>query len=150
MRQMLYAVMSGMTIDTFEQAVYLDHYEGTGADEIMADGTITPDEYDTLYSNICSDFGAGSTHNSYWRYGMTITSACYYVSYSVSALAVLQVYEMAQTQGFDVAKDAYLKLFTYTDESTEMNMEEVLEYAGMLSYMDEELYININKLLMAD
>ena len=145
---MLYSVMSGMTIDTFEQAIYLDHYEGTGADEIMADGTITPDEYDTLYANICSDFGAGKTHTNYWRYGMTITSACYYVSYSVSSLAVLQLYEMAHTQSFDAAKDAYLKLFTYTDESTEMNMEEVLEYAGMISYMDEELYIRINQFLM--
>jgi hypothetical protein len=55
---------------------------------------------------------------------------------------------MAHTQSFDAAKDAYLKLFTYTDESTEMNMEEVLEYAGMISYMDEELYIKINQFLM--
>ena len=145
---MLYAVMSGMTIDTFEQAIYLDHYEGTGADVIMADGTITSDEYDALYSYICEDFGASNTHEGYWRYGMTITSACYYVSYSVSALAVLQLYEMAHTESFDAAKDAYLKLFTYTDESTEMNMEDVLEYAGMLSYMDEELYIRINEFLM--
>ncbi len=147
---MLYAVMSGMTIDTFEQAIYLDHYEGTGADEIMADGTITSDEYDSLYAYICEDFGASKTHANYWRHGMTIRSACYYVSYSVSALAVLQVYEMANTQGFDAAKDAYLKLFTYTDSDTEMNMEEVLEYAEMMSYMDEELYIRVNKLLMGE
>ena len=147
---MLYAVMSGLTIDTFEQAIYLDHYEGTGAEEIMADGTITPDEYDALYAYICEDFGASKTHTNYWRHGMTIRSACYYISYSVSALTVLQVYEMARTDGFDVAKDAYLKLFTYTDESLEMTMEEVLAYAGMTSYMDEELYIQVNKLLMGE
>ena len=47
------------------------------------------------------------------------------------------------TYGFDVAKDAYLKLFTYVDENPEMTMEEILAYAGMLSYNDEELYVNL-------
>ena len=53
------------------------------------------------------------------------------------------------TDGFDVAKDAYLKLFTYVDALTEekpnMTMEETLQYAGLLSFMDEELYINLNE-----
>jgi hypothetical protein len=74
---------------------------------------------------------------------MTITSPCYYVSYSVSAISVLQLYEMAHTDGFNAAKDAYLKLFTYVDENPEMTMDEVLAYAGMLSYSDEELYVNL-------
>jgi hypothetical protein len=76
---------------------------------------------------------------------MTITSPCYYVSYSVSAISVLQLYEMAHTDGFDVAKDAYLKLFTYVDEDDEMTMEEILEYAGMLSFDNEELYVNLKE-----
>jgi hypothetical protein len=145
---MFYSVMAGMTIDVFEQAIYLDQYDGLNADTIMADGQITYDEYDFLYKSICTDFGA-DVIGDYWQYGMTITSACYYISYSVSALSVLQVYEMANTDGFDVAKDAYLKLFTYVDELTEekpnMTMEETLQYAGMLSFMDEQLYINLNE-----
>ena len=144
---MLYAVMAGMTIDAFEQAVYLDTYDGAYADEIMADGTITYDEYNDLYTSICIDFGVEKAIDGYWEYGMTITSPCYYVSYSVSALAVLQVYEIAQTDGFNAARDAYLKLFTYVDENPEMTMDEVLEYAGMLSYTDEQLYINIKNAL---
>jgi hypothetical protein len=146
---MFYSVMAGMTIDVFEQAIYLDQYDGLNADTIMADGTITADEYDFLYKSICTDFGAGDVIGDYWQYGMTITSACYYISYSVSALSVLQLYEMANTDGFDVAKDAYLKLFTYVDALTEekpnMTMEETLQYAGMLSFMDEELYISMNE-----
>ena len=144
---MLYAVMAGMTIDAFEQAVYLDTYDGAYADEIMADGTITYDEYNDLYTSICIDFGVEKAIDGYWEYGMTITSPCYYVSYSVSALAVLQVYEIAHTDGFNAARDAYLKLFTYVDENPEMTMDEVLEYAGMLSYTDEQLYINIKNAL---
>ena len=145
---MFYSVMAGMTIDVFEQAIYLDQYDGLNADVIMADGQITYDEYDFLYKSICTDFGA-DVIGDYWQYGMTITSACYYISYSVSALSVLQLYEMANTDGFDVAKDAYLKLFTYVDALTEekpnMTMEETLQYAGMLSFMDEELYISMNE-----
>ena len=142
---MLYAVMAGMTIDSFEQAIYLDTYDGPNADQIMADGTITADEYGLLYSSVCSDYGVRREVGNYWEYGMTITSPCYYISYSVSAISVLQLYEMANTDGFDAAKDAYLKLFTYVDEDPGMSMDEVLAYAGMLSYNNEQLYINLNK-----
>ena len=142
---MLYIVMAGMTIDTFEQAIYLNEYAGTNSDTIMADGAITSDEYDLLYTSICTDYGVKDEIGDYWKYGMTITSPCYYVSYSVSAISVLQIYEMAHTDGFDAAKDAYLKLFTYVDEDPDMTMEEILAYAGMLSFDNEELYINLKE-----
>lgn len=135
-----YIAVAGVTVDAFEQAIYLGEYDGKNADIIMADGVITYDEYDLLYSSICEDFGAKDALKDYWRYGMTVQSPCYYVSYSVSAISVLQLYEMANTDGFDVAKEAYLKLFTYADEDPGMTMEEILEYAGMISFNDEELY----------
>ena len=142
---MLYSAIAGFTIDTFEQAIYLDQYDGLGADEIMADGTITADEYNTLYTYICTDYGVENMLSGYWQYGMTITSPCYYVSYSVSSISVLQLYEVAKTEGFDVAKEQYLKLFTYVDENPEMGMNEIMEYAGMLSFKDEQLYIQLNQ-----
>ncbi|MBE6607243.1 MAG: hypothetical protein E7633_01615 [Ruminococcaceae bacterium] len=141
----LYAIIAGMTVDAFEQAIYLGTYDGTNADTIMADGKISYDEYDLLYAGICADYGAEKALKGYWRGGMTVQSPCYYVSYSVSAISVLQLYEVANTDGFDVAKDAYLKLFTYVDEDYEMTMKEILDYAGMLSFEDEELYKNLNK-----
>ena len=140
-----YSIMAGMTIDSFEQAIYLDTYEGTNADQIMADGTITWDEYDLLYTSICTDYGVESVIDGYWRYGMTVTSPCYYISYSVSAISVLQLYQIVNTSGFDAAKDAYLKLFTYVDENPEMGMNEILEYAGLLSFKDEQLYQNLSR-----
>ena len=142
---MLYSGMAGFTIDALEQAIYLDHYEGLGADEIMADGTISADEYDTLYNYICTDYGVADALEGYWEYGMTITSPCYYVSYSVSAISVLQLYEVAKTEGFDVAKEQYLKLFTYVDENPAMGMNDLLGYAGMLSFKDEQLYVSLNE-----
>ena len=141
---MLYSGMAGFTVDAFEQAIYLDKYEGTGAEEIMADGTITADEYSALYTYICTDYGVADALDGYWEYGMTITSPCYYVSYSVSAISVLQLYEVAKTDGFDIAKEQYLKLFTYTDENPEMGVNDILAYAGMLSFKDEQLYVSLN------
>ena len=78
---------------------------------------------------------------------VVVDSACYFISYGVSALAALQIYMMASTEGFDVAKDAYLKLFTYTDVEggLEMTTEEVFEYAGMYFFNDEEIYISLKK-----
>ena len=142
-------VMAAIAVDTFERAVYTGSYTGTGADVIMADGVISADEYDSLYQYILIDFGVADYQAAeYWRY-VTVTSPCYYVSYSVSALSALQLYEMANNVSLDAAKESYLKLFTYTDEKPYLNTEEVLLYAGMYSYRDEELYKSLSSFLKA-
>lgn len=142
-------IMAALQVDTFEQAIYLNSYDGYNSEIIMADGKITADEYDLLYASISEDFGIAKEYRNdeYWRYGMTITSPCYYVSYSVSAINALQIYTDANNKGFDVAKESYLKLFTYTDENPDMITEEVLEYAGLLSYNDEQLYVKLSAFL---
>lgn len=148
---MLNTVMASLAVDQFERAIYTDNYEGMYADEIMADGTITADEYDLVFAGALRNLGAnGKVNGSYWRYGMTISSPCYYVSYAVSALSVLQLYEIAETEGFEAAADAYLKLFTYTDENPDFTDSEVLEYAGMYSVTDEQLYINLENFFMSE
>ena len=138
----LSSVISALRVDAFEQAIYLNSYDGYYSSIIMADGVISADEYDLLYESIGKDFGLhdGASDLTYWRYGMTISSPCYYVSYSVSAINALQIYSKIYSDGFDAAKDSYLKLFTYTDVDPDMTMDEVLEYAGLLSYKDEALY----------
>ena len=143
---MLSTIMSAVQVDCFEQAVYLNSYTGTNSDIIMADGKITADEYDLLYASISIDLGIDEAYrqDTYWRYGMTITSPCYYISYSVSAINALQIYAKANSESFEAAKDSYLKLFTYTDVDPDMDMNEVLEYAGLLSYTDEEAYKKIS------
>ena len=146
----LASVISALRVDAFEQAIYLDSYDGYFADIIMADGVISADEYDLLYESIGKDFGLndGADDLKYWRYGMTISSPCYYVSYSVSAINSLQLYAKIYSDGFDAAKDSYLKLFTYTDVDPEMDMDEVLEYAGLKSYTSEDLYKELYNMFM--
>ncbi len=144
----LSTVMAAMSVDAFECAVYLDAYEGTNADVIMADGTITANEYDLLFEGILEDFGmTGQITAGYWRY-VTITSPCYYVSYAISAISVLQLYTIAENVGFDAAKDAYLKLFTYTDVKPDMTTAEILINAGMKSFTDEKLYLELKVMMV--
>ena len=150
---MLSTTIIALSVDTFEQAVYTNTYTGTYADVIMEDGVISSNEYDMLFKGVLIDFGAytddGNDDNDllpaeYWRY-VTIHSPCYYVSYSISALSVLQLYPMA-AEDYDAAVDSYLKLFTYTDElgyGENMTTTEILEYAGLYSFTDEALYASI-------
>ena len=152
MLNMLNTIVIALAVDTFEQAVYTDYYDGAYSAEIMADNTITYDEYDLLFKSVIEDFGAtGYLTEEYWRY-VVIHAPCYYVSYSVSALSVLQLYPKAN-EDFDAAVDSYLKLFTYTDTLEDdgyMDTEAVLEYAGLYGFTDEELYKSIYEYFRPD
>lgn len=72
----------------------------------------------------------GAPNSSFWRY-VTIQAPCYYISYVTSALSVIQLRKVANPRSLEVATDAYLKLFTYTDKDPEMTAEEVPMYAGL-------------------
>ena len=155
---MFFAVMNAIAVDAFEQAVYTDSYDGYNADAIMdydaeAGLYITYDEYDLLFKSILEDLGIDPKWQSggYWR-NAVLRSPCYYVSYSISALSVLQLLPMG-TEDFDAASDAYLKLFSYVDEYANggdyMSTVEILQYAGLNTFMDEELYKDINEYFMA-
>lgn len=141
-------IMLATQVTCFEQAIYLDHYEGPNSDVIMADGTITSDEYDDVYAGLSEYLGIDDAYrvDEYWRH-VTISSPCYYISYAVSGVNALQIYVDVNIKGFDVAKDSYLKLFTYTDVDPEMTLEEILTYAGLTSYVDEQTFVRIKNLL---
>ena len=144
----LQTIILATQVDCFEQAVYLNHYEGPGAEEIMADGKITADEYDAVYAGLSEYLGSSEDYrvDEYWRY-VTISSPCYYISYAISGVNALQIYVTAMNEGFDVAKESYLKLFTYTDVDPEMTTEEILLYAGLTSYVDEQTFTLIQSFL---
>ena len=137
----LQTVILATQVDCFEQAIYLNHYEGPGAEEIMADDKITADEYDAVYAGLSEYLGIAEAYraDTYWRH-VTISSPCYYISYAISGVNALQIYVNAQKNGLEAAKESYLKLFTYTDVDPEMTTEEVLIYAGLTSYVDEATF----------
>ena len=137
-------VALALAVDRFEYAVYTNTYDGPAANALLADGKFTASEYDQLFTIVLNDLGFGDTSipTNYWRY-VTISAPCYYVSYSISALSVLQIYVNANNDGFDEAKDSYLALFTYTDENPDMTTMEILEYAGLYSFTDENLFVEL-------
>lgn len=144
----LQTIILATQVNCFEQAAYLNYYDGPGCEEIMADGVISADEYDAVYAGLSEYLGIQKDYrvDEYWRY-VTISSPCYYISYAISSVNALQLYATASSEGFDAAKDAYLKLFTYTDENPEMTVEEILSYAGLTSYVDEETFILIKSFM---
>ena len=143
-------IMLATAVDEFEYCVY---------NSVDLDGnatTYTAKDYDGLFATIMSSYGISGTLNSaYWRY-VVIEAPCYYISYAMSALPCVELYSVAETQGFDAAKEIYLKLFTFTDDPANVEVDEygdktisigygeTLEYVGLHSIFDENMYKALN------
>lgn len=149
---MMAIVMLAMAVDEFEQAVYTNTYTGA-----MYEDGITPAEYDSLFGTIMTSYSLnGVLNDAYWRY-VVIESPCYYISYSTSAMASLQLYalamdEIASTGDFAETREKYYKLITFTDDENNAHIDfvgdtvidigfaDILKYAGLHSVFDEDYY----------
>ena len=98
-------------------------------------------EYESLFEGVLSSFGVGQLFNTdYWKY-VCCHSACYYISYSVSALESLQFFFEYQDNGYAAAQEKYYKLYDYVTLKKEgQTYLDVLEYVGIPTYEDDELY----------
>lgn len=83
----LYTVFSGCLFDEFQRAVY-------------ADPTLTPEQISQTFVTIARSYGLRSFGKEFSHYWMQVNhnfeSPFYYISYAVSMLASLQIYEMAE------------------------------------------------------
>ena len=148
LKDMLQVIMLASAVDEFEYCVY------NGVDPNGAPATYNKDNYDTLFTSILSMYGMGSGSSSYWRQ-VAIRSAGYYISYAMSALPCVELLSVAETEGFEVAKASYLKFFTFTDDPDNAIVDsdgdkvavityaETLQYAGLHSVFDEDMYTYI-------
>lgn len=131
---MLQTVLNATAIDEFEQAVYTGSYEGYT--------TLNKNNYQDLYDTICTKYGINDEENgnTYWM-GVCFDNAAYYISYAMSALPSIEIYAKAVDKdgGVDVARTAYLTLFTNT--STDYNT--VLAAAGLHNAFEEALYTEL-------
>lgn len=105
----LYTVFSGCLFDEFQRAVY-------------ADPTLTPEQISQTFVTIARSYGLRSFGKEFSHYWMQVNhnfeSPFYYISYAVSMLASLQIYEMAEND-WAAAADFYndlvsLGAFDYT------------------------------------
>ena len=143
-------VMLATAVDEFEYCVYT----GTAPDGTPA--TYTAKDYDGLFSQIMGSYGIrGSLNESYWRY-VTIPAPSYYISYAMSALPCVELLSVAETEGFEAAQAIYFKLFTFTEDDANVEIDEAgdtiikigygetLEYIGLHSIFDENLYTTLH------
>lgn len=105
----LYTVFSGCLFDEFQRAVY-------------ADPSLTPEQISQTFVTIARSYGLRSFGKEFSHYWMQVNhnfeSPFYYISYAVSMLASLQIYEMAENDWASAA-DFYndlvsLGAFDYT------------------------------------
>lgn len=90
----LYTVFSGCLFDEFQRVVY-------------ADPTLTPEQISQTFVTIARSYGLRSFGKEFSHYWMQVNhnfeSPFYYISYAVSMLASLQMYEMAENDWAEAA-----------------------------------------------
>lgn len=136
-----YTIVCAAAIDAFEQRVYsLESVEG-----------FTGEDYDAIMDEVLAEFGHdnewfadGLTDmHEYWR-RVAIDNPVYYISYSVSAIAALEVFALAE-EDYDAALVAYSKLVDGITE--EDGFIGALKKAGFGSPFDEDTYFAIQQVL---
>ena len=142
-------IMRASAVDEFEYCVY-NNVTPSGQPK-----TYTKDDYDALFTEILSLYGVGSNSSNYWR-SVAIRSSGYYISYAMSALPCVELFSVAEAEGFDAAKDIYFKFFYFTDDPNNYVLDsdgdkiatltfgETLNYVGLHSVFDEAMYTYIS------
>lgn len=129
-------------VDQFEQAVY------ALPNEVVAEMTV--EDFDAIMTEIKSAGEySGVTSNfidpcEYWK-RVAVSNPVYYVSYSVSAVAALNIYAMA-LEDIDAAYAAYQALVE-TPGIDEMGYVEALTAAGVASPFDQKSHKKIADLI---
>lgn len=116
----LYTVFTGCLFDEFQRVVY-------------ADPSLTPEQINQTFTAIARSYGLRTYSRDFSHYWMQVNhnfeSPFYYISYAVSMLASLQIYEMAESDWAEAA-DFYNKLvslgaydYTYCELLEEVGLE---------------------------
>ena len=136
----LSTVITGLAVDAFEEAVYKHNNPGslTGAD------------LDAIMENVCKQFGGIDFFSeyitdiqNYWR-RVVVEQPVYYVSYSVSAMAAIDLYIVAM-EDFDKAVSSYV----YLSEELDLDRGFLgnLEDAGLTNPFEKDAYVRLKQLL---
>ena len=121
---LVYSVVSGCLFDEFQRKIY-------------ADPTMTLDEINQLYYDLCVAYGESepTDHDYYWCFvPHTFSSPCYYVSYAASALGTIQIWDLQQKDP-DAALALYLDILG--KGAYDYGYTELMEAAGLKSFGDK-------------
>lgn len=150
-------------VDEFEQLVYTGatEYNGQPIPTVTTADETTVINYQELFETILTSYWEDIGEVFYLDYWakVCVDNPGYYISYSMSALPSIEIYAKANTEGFDAARDSYLKLFTFADEEQFVETDEygyayvkedvtyqsILNWAGLSGPFQEELYKTIQQ-----
>ena len=120
----LYTVFSGCLFDEFQRVVY-------------ADPSLTPEQISQTFVTIARSYGLRSFGKEFSHYWMQVNhnfeSPFYYISYAVSMLASLQIYEMAEND-WAAAADFYNDLVSLG--ALDYTYCELLDKVGLECFTD--------------
>lgn len=120
----LYTVFSGCLFDEFQRVVY-------------ADPSLTPEQISQTFVTIARSYGLRSFGKEFSHYWMQVNhnfeSPFYYISYAVSMLASLQIYEMAEND-WAAAADFYNDLVSL--DAFDYTYCELLDKVGLECFTD--------------
>ena len=110
---------------------------------------LTAEALDTICMNVCDGYegyqavkdNTGYDPVVYWKL-VCVENPCYYISYAMSLIPSLGIYEMAM-EDFDNAKNCYLDLCEVKD----VDFLEALSNTGLYNPFNEEVYINLSELI---
>ena len=137
--ELMSTILTASLVNDFENYVY------THLDEV------TPEGLDDVLISLCDAYGGydavktvlGYNPEIYWHY-VVMESPGYYISYAMSAVPVLEVYALAQSEGLVTAIEAYEKIINADPEE---GFLAALEGAGINSPFEAETYAALSLLL---
>ena len=104
---------------------------------VYTNPTFTEAQFSKQWSQICTDAGLSSFTSSMDPYGILLNYQCYYISYSTSAIASLELYA-ACLKDYDAAIDSYTIIYQkHTEDAT---FSSILEDAGLYNVFSEDAY----------
>ena len=154
---MLANIVIATAVDEFEQAAYTGYYNGQPIGSYADLFVKVLGSYRGTYNGV-ERSATSFLNTSYWGY-VAFNSSAYYISYAMSALPSLELYALAMSgnNGFESAKESYVKLFTFsnsaqfatTDDSGRKHLtanatyENILNYCGLQGPFQMGLYTTL-------
>ena len=122
MCDMVRGIIDGCVFDEFLQRVY------TSPD-------MTVEQLNALYGEIAEAYGLEVDNRDWVEVEHNFASPFYYISYAMSAISSLEIWQQAQTNE-KAAMDTYIKLI---DSGSKYQFQEALKSVGMQSPFDEKV-----------
>ena len=137
---MCFTVIMATIVDEFEYIVYnLESVEG-----------YTSEDFDAIMTTVCEKYGGVNWVKqnmtdpmNYWR-AVCIENPVYYISYSVSAIAAIEIGALVETDK-EAAYEAYRILVE--DTKVEDGFLNALQKAGLASPFDDSTFVDVEAIL---